>query len=115
MAGMMKAAIIVEPGRNVLDDKPIPQVGTLDALIRITTPTICGTDVQILKGEYPVAHGLVVGHEPGHSRTCSTTDPAFSVCRAYRATYECFLKATNRKRSRRSICMLIAPREPSGR
>ena len=60
----MKAAIFVEPGRIVLDDKPIPDVGPLDALIRITTTTICGTDVHILKGEYPVARGLTVGHEP---------------------------------------------------
>lgn len=33
-------------------------------LIRLTTTTICGTDVHILKGEYPVAKGLTVGHEP---------------------------------------------------
>jgi hypothetical protein len=45
-------------------DKPIPDVGPNDALIRITTTTICGTDVHILKGEYPVAKGLTVGHEP---------------------------------------------------
>jgi alcohol dehydrogenase len=61
---MMKAAIFVERGRIVLDDKPIPDVGVTDALIRITTTTICGTDVHILKGEYPVAKGLTVGHEP---------------------------------------------------
>ena len=51
----MRAAIFVEPGRIVLDDKPIPDVGPTDALVRITTTTICGTDVHILKGEYPVA------------------------------------------------------------
>ena len=60
----MKAAIFVEPGRIVLDQKPIPDVGVTDALIRITTTTICGTDVHILKGEYPVAKGLTIGHEP---------------------------------------------------
>ena len=60
----MRAAIFVEPGRIVLEDKPIPDVGPLDALIRVTTTTICGTDVHILKGEYPVAKGLTVGHEP---------------------------------------------------
>ena len=60
----MKAAIFVEPGRIVLADKPIPEVGPLDALIRVTTTTICGTDIHILKGEYPVAKGLTVGHEP---------------------------------------------------
>lgn len=60
----MKAAIFVEPGRIVLDDKPVPEVGPLDALIRITTTTLCGTDIHILKGEYPVTKGLTVGHEP---------------------------------------------------
>jgi alcohol dehydrogenase len=61
---MMKAALFVEPGRIVLHDKPIPEVGPLDALLRVTTTTICGTDVHILKGEYPVARGLTIGHEP---------------------------------------------------
>jgi threonine dehydrogenase-like Zn-dependent dehydrogenase len=60
----MKSAQFIEPGRIVLDDKPIPDVGSNDALIRITTTTICGTDIHILKGEYPVAKGLTVGHEP---------------------------------------------------
>ena len=64
MARRMKAAIFVEPGRIVLDEKPIPDPGPLDALLRVTTTTICGTDVHILKGEYPVARGLTVGHEP---------------------------------------------------
>lgn len=61
---MMKAAVFAEPGRIVLEDKPMPDVGPLDALMRVTTTTICGTDVHILKGEYPVAHGLTIGHEP---------------------------------------------------
>src|SRR5215212_1137442 len=60
----MKAAVFAAKNRIVLDEKPIPDVGPLDALIRITTTTICGTDVHILKGEYPVAKGLTVGHEP---------------------------------------------------
>ncbi len=64
MARKMKAAIFVEPNRIVLDEKPMPDVGPLDALIRITTTTICGTDVHILKGEYPVERGLTIGHEP---------------------------------------------------
>jgi alcohol dehydrogenase len=64
MTARMKAAVFVEPNRIVLDEKPIPDVGPLDALIRITTTTICGTDVHILKGEYPVARGLTIGHEP---------------------------------------------------
>jgi threonine dehydrogenase-like Zn-dependent dehydrogenase len=61
---MMKAAVFVAPGRIELTDKPIPDVGPNDALLRITTTTICGTDVHILKGEYPVVPGLTIGHEP---------------------------------------------------
>ena len=64
MSAMMKAAVFVEPGRIEVVDKRIPDVGPNDALIRITTTTICGTDVHILKGEYPVAKGLTIGHEP---------------------------------------------------
>ncbi|MDB5844932.1 MAG: Alcohol dehydrogenase, zinc-binding domain protein, partial [Polaromonas sp.] len=64
MPAMMKAAIFVEPGRIEIADKRIPDVGPNDALVRITTTTICGTDVHILKGEYPVAKGLTIGHEP---------------------------------------------------
>ena len=64
MMTMMKAAIFVEKGRIEVVDKKIPDVGPNDALVKITTTTICGTDVHILKGEYPVAKGLTIGHEP---------------------------------------------------
>jgi alcohol dehydrogenase len=60
----MKAAVFVEPGRIELREMPVPQVGPGEALVRVTTTTICGTDVHILKGEYPVKPGLIVGHEP---------------------------------------------------
>ncbi|MGE8657150.1 MAG: NAD(P)-dependent alcohol dehydrogenase [Achromobacter sp.] len=64
MTTTMKATVFVAPGRLEIREKPIPQVGPNDALLRITTTTICGTDVHILKGEYPVASGLTIGHEP---------------------------------------------------
>ena len=64
MATTMKAAVFVAPGRIALEERPIPEVGPLDALLRVTTTTICGTDVHIMKGEYPVRPGLIIGHEP---------------------------------------------------
>lgn len=60
----MRAAVFVTPGRIELQERPVPEIGPTDALVRITTTTICGTDVHILKGEYPVAPGRIVGHEP---------------------------------------------------
>jgi alcohol dehydrogenase len=43
-------------------NKPHAAVG--EALIRVTLTTICGTDLHIVRGEYPVKSGLVIGHEP---------------------------------------------------
>jgi threonine dehydrogenase-like Zn-dependent dehydrogenase len=60
----MKAAVFIRPGRIALEEREVPLVGPRDALLRVTTTTICGTDVHILKGEYPVTPGRVVGHEP---------------------------------------------------
>jgi len=41
-----------------------PYAGPGEALVRVTTTTICGTDLHIVRGEYPVKPGLVIGHEP---------------------------------------------------
>lgn len=60
----MKAAVFVKPGKISLEGKIVPEPGPGEALIRVTTTTICGTDVHILKGEYPVKPGLTIGHEP---------------------------------------------------
>lgn len=47
-----------------VEEVPRPQAGFGEAVIKITLTTICGTDLHILRGEYPVASGLVIGHEP---------------------------------------------------
>jgi len=60
----MMAAVFVSPGRIELQERPVPTAGPGEAVIRVTTTTICGTDVHILKGEYPVTPGRIVGHEP---------------------------------------------------
>jgi alcohol dehydrogenase len=60
----MKAAVFLRPGKIVLEEKPIPSPGPGEALVKITTTTICGTDVHILKGEFPVDEGRTIGHEP---------------------------------------------------
>src|SRR5215468_6859530 len=64
MTQTMRAAVFSGKGRISIREVPRPQPGVGQALIRVTLTTICGTDVHILKGEYPVREGLVVGHEP---------------------------------------------------
>jgi alcohol dehydrogenase len=64
MTTTMRAAVFQRKGAIGLREVPRPEPGIGQALIRVTLTTICGTDVHILKGEYPVKEGLVVGHEP---------------------------------------------------
>src|SRR6266581_120375 len=47
-----------------VEEVPRPHAGPGEAVIRITLTTICGTDLHIVRGEYPVKPGLVIGHEP---------------------------------------------------
>lgn len=47
-----------------IEEVPKPRAGVGEAVIRVTLTTICGTDLHIARGEYPVKSGLVIGHEP---------------------------------------------------
>ena len=60
----MKAVVFAGVDRLSLEDVPKPRPRAGEALVRITTTTICGTDVHIMRGEYPVRPGLILGHEP---------------------------------------------------
>src|SRR5215218_4985333 len=60
----MRAAVFERPGVITLQERPVPTCGPTDAIVRVTMTTICGTVVHILKGEYPVAPGRIIGHEP---------------------------------------------------
>src|ERR1700746_1787720 len=60
----MRALVFRGPNRIGIERMPIPKPGYGEAVIRVTLTTICGTDLHILKGEYPVKPGLVIGHEP---------------------------------------------------
>jgi threonine dehydrogenase-like Zn-dependent dehydrogenase len=60
----MKAVVFKGKDRLSLEEVPKPSPRAGEAVIRVTTTTICGTDVHIVKGEYPVAPGRILGHEP---------------------------------------------------
>ena len=61
---MMKALVFRGPNQIAIESVAVPKPGPGEAVIRVTLTTICGTDLHILKGEYPVRPGLVIGHEP---------------------------------------------------
>jgi threonine dehydrogenase-like Zn-dependent dehydrogenase len=60
----MRAVVFGGKDHLALEDVPKPTARAGQAVIRITTTTICGTDVHIVRGEYPVAPGRILGHEP---------------------------------------------------
>src|SRR6185295_16618304 len=60
----MRAHVFHGVGRTSIEQVPIPEPKSGEALVRVTLTTICGTDLHILRGEYPVRPGLIIGHEP---------------------------------------------------
>jgi len=61
----MKALVYHGPGKRAWEDRARPVIqDATDAIVRITTSTICGTDLHILKGDVPsVTDGRILGHE----------------------------------------------------
>jgi alcohol dehydrogenase len=61
----MKALVYNGPGKKAFEERPVPQIqAPTDAIVKIRTTTICGTDLHILKGDVATcAPGRVLGHE----------------------------------------------------
>jgi len=63
-AATMRAVVFHGTNDIRLERVPKPKPAAGEALLRVTLTTICGTDLHIVRGEYPIAQGLVIGHEP---------------------------------------------------
>lgn len=61
----MKALVYHGPGTKAWEEVPDPKIlQPTDAIVRVDTTTICGTDLHILKGDVPaVTEGRILGHE----------------------------------------------------
>jgi alcohol dehydrogenase len=61
----MKALVYHGPGAKAWEDVPRPTLtADTDAVVRVDTTTICGTDLHILKGDVPaMTDGRIIGHE----------------------------------------------------
>lgn len=61
----MRALVYQGPGRKSWEEVPDPTIrDSTDAIVRVDTVTICGTDLHILKGDVPaVVEGRILGHE----------------------------------------------------
>lgn len=61
--GAMWANVFHGPNKFGMETKVIPTAGPGEAVIKVRLTTICGTDLHIVRGEYPVRDGLTLGHE----------------------------------------------------
>lgn len=60
----MKAAVFESPGQPwVIKNVDTPAPGPTEILIRVRASGICGTDVHITRGHFPVKTPLIPGHE----------------------------------------------------
>src|ERR1700752_2534947 len=60
----MKANVFRGKNRIGIEEVDKPRARAGEAVIRVTLTTICGTDLHIVRGEYPVTPGLIMGPEP---------------------------------------------------
>jgi len=60
----MKSLVLTEPNELVLQERPIPQVGANELLIRVKAASICHTDYFTMYGRFPgCKYPTVLGHE----------------------------------------------------
>ncbi|MGE2723533.1 NAD(P)-dependent alcohol dehydrogenase [Mycolicibacterium pulveris] len=63
----MRAAVLVEPGRIVVEERPVPTPEPGDVLVRVSSVGVCGSDTHYYRhgriGNFVVEAPLVLGHE----------------------------------------------------
>jgi len=59
----MKAFVMPEVGTTDVVDKPIPEPGPDEVIVKTTHALICTSDVHTVKGALPVEPGVTLGHE----------------------------------------------------
>jgi 2-desacetyl-2-hydroxyethyl bacteriochlorophyllide A dehydrogenase len=59
----MKSAALTAPRTFELREMDMPQPGAGEALIRVRSVGVCGSDLHFYRGEFPVPSGFVLGHE----------------------------------------------------
>jgi threonine dehydrogenase-like Zn-dependent dehydrogenase len=60
----MKANVFHGKNSIRVEEVQRPHADVGEVVIKVTLTTICGTDLHIVRGEYPVQPGLIIGHEP---------------------------------------------------
>src|ERR671917_2518182 len=63
----MRAAVLREPGDVIIEERPIPQAGPGEVVVRVRAVGVCGSDTHYYEhgriGRFAVQAPLVLGHE----------------------------------------------------
>lgn len=59
----MRAFVMVDVGKTAVVEKPIPEPGPDEVIVRTTHALICTSDIHTVSGAIPVANGVTLGHE----------------------------------------------------
>ncbi len=60
----MKAAVLQQPGKFILIDRPVPVAETGEVVVRTAATAVCHTDLDMYLGHHPgVRYPVVLGHE----------------------------------------------------
>lgn len=63
MSETMRAFVIQEVGKTAVVEKPIPEPGPEEAVVKTTSALVCTSDVHTVKGAIPVEANRTLGHE----------------------------------------------------
>lgn len=64
MGSSIRAVVCEEPGRLALAERPMPEAGPGEVLVRVKRIGVCGTDLHIFTGNQPyLSYPRVMGHE----------------------------------------------------
>jgi L-iditol 2-dehydrogenase len=72
----MKAVVYPKPNSFEIREVDRPKVSAGQALVKVMSSTICGTDLRILSGEFP---GIKFPHIPGHEWSGEVVEVAIDV------------------------------------
>ena len=63
MPDNMRAFVMKQVGEAAVEEKPIPEPGPNEAVVRTTAALVCTSDVHTVKGAIPMEPNLTLGHE----------------------------------------------------
>ncbi|WP_276356967.1 NAD(P)-dependent alcohol dehydrogenase [Cohnella caldifontis] len=67
MARTMKAAVMTAPFKIEIEERPIPEIGEQEVLVKVMAVGVCGSDIHYYEhgriGRYVVEKPIILGHE----------------------------------------------------